>query len=349
MPAARRIQWAKFRVTATAVTALAILGVLLFLMTRGRLFTQWETVRVFVSDASGIVEGTPVRLNGIVVGQVSQVRFLGAADRQRVVEVELRIAHYHRSRIPADSVVSITAQNVQGEQFVDIEQGRSAKIVPPGGELRFQPTPEVLQAIDLAEFERRLRDIDALLADIERGSGSVGQMVKGTRFYRNMVDSIARAEAGLEAALTPQRTLGQLLYSGRQHDEFLASVRRLDERLAAIQRGEGPAGRLVADDRQYEDLHRRTANLRRQLADINAGRGSLGRFVAGDAQYVNWVRRVNRFVAAVDNFAAGEGAFGRLAASEQPYDSLNGMLREMRETFRDFRQDPRKYLRLDVF
>ena len=166
MPAARRIQWAKFRIAATALTALLILGVLLYLMTRGRLFQNWETVRVYASDASGIVEGTPVRLNGIFVGEVSRVHFRGGDNPARVVEVELRIARYHRSRIPADSVVSITPQNVQGEQFVDIRQGRGARIVQPGGELRFQPTPEVLQAIDLGEFERRMREVDALLAQI---------------------------------------------------------------------------------------------------------------------------------------------------------------------------------------
>jgi hypothetical protein len=33
----------------------------------------------------------------------------------------------------------------------------------------------------------------------------------------------------------------------------------------------------------------------------------------------------------------------------ETYDNLNGLAKEFRDTVRDFRQDPRKYLRLKVF
>ena len=36
-------------------------------------------------------------------------------------------------------------------------------------------------------------------------------------------------------------------------------------------------------------------------------------------------------------------------ATPEVYDTLNGMTRELQNTMRDFRQDPKKYLRLKVF
>lgn len=349
MPSARRVQWARFRVTATAITAIAILGVLVYLLSRGRLFVQWEAVRVYVTDASGLVENTPVRLNGIPVGQVRSVRFLPEPRNGRTVEVELRIARYHRQRIPADSTVTITAQNVQGEQFVDIARGQSAQIVQPGGELRFEPTPEVLRALDLAQFEQRLRAIDDLLAEIERGEGSLGQLVRGTQFYRSTLNSIVQAEAGLRTALAPQHALGRLLYRDVGYEEILAPIRRLDARLQAIQRGEGAPGRLYSDPGQYEELRRGAADLHRRLADLNAGRGRWGGLVADPSSYDQLVLRAGRLVETVNALAAGEGTLGRWVASEQPYESLLGALREWGHSIRDFREDPRRYLQMALF
>lgn len=349
MPAARRIQWAKFRIGATAFTALLILGVLLSLMLQGRLFQDWQTVRVFVSDASGLYEDAPVRLNGIPVGQVASVRLSGQPDPARAVELTFRIARYHRQRIPSDSIVSITPQNIQGEQFVEISQGRSTAAVPNGGELTFQPTPEVLRALDLAQFERRMRQIDDLLAEIEKGQGALGQLVKGTKLYDGTVQSLIRAEKSLRAAVAPQQAVGQLLYRDTRYEELLEPVRRLDARLAALERGEGSGGRLLRDPRQYDELLQSAAGLRRQVAEANAGRGRWGRFIADDAQYRRWVTQVNGFIRTVDTYAAGDSGMGRLIAGEQPYESLNGAMLQMQQGLRDFRQNPRKYLRMGVF
>jgi phospholipid/cholesterol/gamma-HCH transport system substrate-binding protein len=45
----------------------------------------------------------------------------------------------------------------------------------------------------------------------------------------------------------------------------------------------------------------------------------------------------------------GEGKGGRLLANAQLYESLNGSLRRMEEFLRDFRENPRKYLRVKPF
>jgi phospholipid/cholesterol/gamma-HCH transport system substrate-binding protein len=349
MPAPRRVRWAQIRIGVTAFTALLILGVLLSLMFRGRLFVQWETLRVFAPDASGIVRGTPVRLNGIPVGEVEAVRLSGLPHPEQRVELILRVSRYHRQRIPVDSMVSITPENIQGEQFVDIAQGDSAAIVPPEGVLPFQPTPEVLRALDLPQFERRMREVDKLLAEIERGEGAVGQLVKGTELYRETVASVLRAEVALRTAMSPQRALGELLYRDTLHENLMEPLRRIDDRLAAIQRGEGPAGRMFQDPRQYEELREAAANLRRQLADLNAGRGRAGRLVAEEADYEALILLLGRLTGTVDAFARGEGALGGLLVGEQPYEALHGMLLQLQHAMRDFREDPRRYMRTAIF
>jgi phospholipid/cholesterol/gamma-HCH transport system substrate-binding protein len=45
---------------------------------------------------------------------------------------------------------------------------------------------------------------------------------------------------------------------------------------------------------------------------------------------------------------AGEGEAGRLLTNAQLYDSLNGKLAGMETFLRDFRENPRKYLRVKI-
>jgi len=49
-------------------------------------------------------------------------------------------------------------------------------------------------------------------------------------------------------------------------------------------------------------------------------------------------------IESVDAFNRGPGM-----TTTQAYDNLNGFARELQGTLRDFRQNPRKYMRLKVF
>ena len=45
---------------------------------------------------------------------------------------------------------------------------------------------------------------------------------------------------------------------------------------------------------------------------------------------------------------AGEGTLGQLMVNPQMYESLNGATREMHELMKDFRRDPKKFLRIQL-
>lgn len=349
MPSSRRTQWAKLRIAATAFTALLILGVFLVLLTGGTVLQPKDTIHAYVPDAAGISVGTPVRLNGIPIGKITGVRFTGSRDPNRVVDVEMQVEHRYLNQLARDSVASITSEDIQGDKFLDITRGRNPQTIRPGGEVPFQATPEVLKALDLAQFTQRLRVIDALLADIQAGKGQVGQLVRGDAIYRDLVIKVKEAEKALYAATSTQRVLGQLLYRDTLYQDIMAPVRRLDEGLARIQRGEGDMGRLVKDPRQYDELQDRIGAMRRELAGWNAGQGGAGRFLKDDAMYAKWNRQVARLLAAVESFNAGEGAAGHLLMSAQPYESINGAMRELAETLRDFREHPSRYMRIKLF
>jgi phospholipid/cholesterol/gamma-HCH transport system substrate-binding protein len=280
---------------------------------------------------------------------VHEVRLTNEADLNRVVEVRFRIEHRYLRQIPVDSVATVSSVDIQGDKSLDLTRGHRTATLKFGDEVRFQPTPDVLKTLDLAGFEVRLRAIDALLADIQQGKGSLGEMFRKDDLYLSLVDKIAGLQKTFRAATSTQQTLGQLLYRDTLYQEILAPVQELDQALAKIERGEGNAGRLIATSTQYDRLRQSAGELRRQLAAINAGQGPAGRFLRRDDMWLEWNRRLGATIASVDSIVAGEGTAGRLLMDTHPYESLDGFLRQMRSSLYDFRSNPKKYLRLVLF
>ncbi len=343
MPSPQRIQWARFRVAAVSFVALLILAVLVVLLSRGSLFRSWEYLHIYAPDAVGVARNSPVRLNGIPIGKVSGVRFSGLRDPGRVIVIDVQMEAEFLSQIPRDSVVALSSENIIGEQFVDISKGRDPNAVGPGGTLRFEAAPPVLKALDLRQFQANLRTIDALLADIQQGKTRVGEFFLGDQLYRDTITRVAELEKAIDEAVGPQGTAGRLIYGEEAYRRVIDPIRRLDEQLAGLQRGEG-AGRYLRDAAPHDQLVTQVADIRRAVARVR----DLP-FVRDDTLYEGWRRQVAGLVLRVDQFNAGGGPVARLSVDQQPYESLSGAVGQWRDALRDFRSDPRKYLRLSIF
>ncbi len=87
MPDPRKVRWSKLRVGIVGASAFIILFVLVFLLTSAKgIFQQYATLRTYMDDASGLGNGTAVRLNGITVGYLDKLQLTGSRDPKRTVE-----------------------------------------------------------------------------------------------------------------------------------------------------------------------------------------------------------------------------------------------------------------------
>src|ERR1017187_9370422 len=120
MSATRGVGWAKFRVTAVTVSALAILSVLLILLSGGTLFQSRVTLYLYVPDATGLAAGADVRVDGIGVGRAASIGLSNSAVPDRAVRLVLSIQRGRLSTITSDSTAELTADNMVGDKFVDI-------------------------------------------------------------------------------------------------------------------------------------------------------------------------------------------------------------------------------------
>ncbi len=316
-----------------------ILGTISWLLTGGSFLEPKTTLYLYLDDASGLGVGSPVRVDGIGVGKVDQVELSGSSDPNRVVRVSLLVDRDRLSSITTDSTAQATSDNPIGDKFVDITSGRSPDHLPPGGEIRFKGSPELMKSIDIAQFQKQLRGVEVLLDDIEQGRNLLGQFIAGDEMYNQLLDKIRRLQDSMHTAADTTSSVGQALYTDVLYRQMVEPLRQLDQSLAKLQSGQGSFGPVLRDNQQYEQARAQVANLRSSLGNLRGGE-----MMRSDREYHDWTQRVRAIIRTVDAFDAGP-----MLTTSESYDNLNGMAKELRGTVKDFRENPRKYMRLKLF
>jgi phospholipid/cholesterol/gamma-HCH transport system substrate-binding protein len=334
MSATRGIGWAKFRVTAVTLAALAILSVLMLLLSGGTIFQPRVTVYLYVPDATGLDTGADVRVDGIDVGSTASIAISGSAAPDRAVRLVLSIRRSHLSTISSDSTAELTADNLVGDKFVDITSGTASTQITSGGEIRYKGSPDLMKSLDLDEFEQQLRMVDDTLRDMQTGRGEVGKFVQGDKMYTDVVARMALLQKDLRAAAGITGSIGSVLYSDRDYRQIEDPLLRLDATLARMQ-----SSPWLRDTGQYQQFLDAAHDLRKSVADTRAGQ-----LFQSDGLYEDWTRRLSALARAVDDFNAGPQF-----TSSQLYDNLTGMSHEMGAMAHDVLKNPRKYLGIKIF
>lgn len=332
-------------------SALTIVGALVWLLTGGGigLFASKIDVRTYMPDATGLGVGGPVRLNGIDVGAVKRIVISRYLDAQRAVRVDLRVESKYAPRIPVDSQTSIGSDTLIGDKFVDIAAGKDRRIVAEGSELRSEPADTAADKADLIySIQNSLRKVDDILIAVASPDTPLGHYVMEDKEYQSAIHSIEAFEASMRGLVARGTPTGDVVF-GTNYSKWDKSIRGIDDTLAAIQRGEGSAGRLYTSDDQYNQILAKVRDLRKSIADFRAQMAKTGSSLQNDEAY----QKLTRMLASVDRSLAalnrGEGQFGQLLTSPQLYESLAGSLNNLDAFLKDFRSNPRKYLRAKVF
>jgi phospholipid/cholesterol/gamma-HCH transport system substrate-binding protein len=339
MPSASRVNWAKFRVLVVSTVATMILLTLCYLLTGGTVLQPKAMIYLYVPDATGLDKDSPVLVDGIAVGKVANVELSGQNNPDRVVRVAMRVERERLTAITTDSLAEIDSDGLIGDKYVAITSRQSTGHIQPNGEIQMKPPSDAMKTLDLPQLEAQLKNIQALLTDIEGGKSEVAQAVLGDQIYSNLRNSIGRIQSAFHAAVRSTSALGDALYNDRLYHQINDPMVKLDQALAAVQSGQGAGGALLRDTAQYESLIKDVRDLRASIAQVRGGE-----WMQSDEMYRDWTRTLASFIQQVDRLNAVP-----LLNSTALYESLTGMARETAGNLKDFRVDPRKYMRLKIF
>jgi len=339
MPSPQRVSWAKFRVIAVSMVAVLILSTLAFLLTGGTLFEPKSTLFLYLPDATGVLPGLPVRVNGIGVGKVARVELSGSKEPNRTVKVTMTIERDRLPTIAPDSTAQVASDTAIGDKYVAINAGKRPDHVAPNDEIPYKGAEELLKTQDVKQFKKQVDAIDAVIRDIEEGKSLVGQFVKGDQMYRSLLGRVDGIERGVKAVANTESAVGRELYTDRLYQQIHAPLAALDNRLAQWQAGQGSAGPWLRDPAQYQEFRDRVAKLRSAVTDLRKQP-----MMTTEQAYNDWNRQVQTLVRRVDEFNATPPML-----TAEVYESLNGAAKEIQRQTKEFRENPKKFLRLKVF
>jgi phospholipid/cholesterol/gamma-HCH transport system substrate-binding protein len=349
-----KTRWAQLRVGIMAIVALVILGSLIFLLTSGgSVFRGTVTLYTYMGDSGAMAQGSPVRLNGIVIGNVKNVGLSGDKAPGRAIRIELEVYEDMLKSIPSDSQAFISAENLLGTKFINITMGKATDTIKAGGEVKARQVEgfdEVIaSSYDLmTSLKGILGRMDNIIAQIEKGEGSIGRFIVDPRFYDELTKTVVEVRQIAQAVGDGKGTVGKLLYDPAMYDQINKTVADLDAVILDVRAGRGTAGKLVADDALYVEARQSIAELKLLLAELNQGKGTMGKLLKDDQIANDLSSTLTKVNTTIDNINDGKGTIGQLMVNPQLYESLNGFSTELRDFMKDVRANPKKYLRVKL-
>jgi len=316
--------------------ALLILGTLAYLLTGGTLFQAKSTVYLYLPDATGLLKGLPVRVNGIGVGKIASVELSGSRDPNRMIKVTMTIERDSLASISTDATAQVASETAVGDKYVAITAGVQPAHVQPNGEIPYKGSEELLKTEDLIQFQKRVAAIDDVFKDMESGKTPVGEFIQGDAVYRKLLSRVDDVERGVKAIANTEDAVGRELYTDRLAEQMHALVSNVDNRLAQLQAGQGSAGQFLRSPAQYDDLRQRIAKLQTTLTDLKKQP-----LLASDQAYLDWNKGVAALIQRVEDFNATP-----IMITPASYEALNGAVAEIQQTAKAFRENPKKFLRI---
>jgi phospholipid/cholesterol/gamma-HCH transport system substrate-binding protein len=354
MPPSSKTSWAQLRVGILAAAALLILFVLVFYITSNKsLFAREERIVTYFDVATGIAKGSPVRLNGLTIGNVSSVGFSGEGTRGRFIRVEMNIASQYLPLIPTDSRASVGSENLLGSRLIDIFKGNAPTAIAPGGELPADTTTELEDLLNqgrttLGAAELILRRLEGIVAQVELGKGSIGRLLHDEQLYNRLNAIAGEVQKTAHAINDSGGTIGKLIYDDKLYRDLDSLLVRFDAIAASVQAGEGTAGKLMKDPALYDETRQTIASLRKTIDNLNQGKGTAGKLLTDEKLHAELSATVASLNTLLDNLNQGKGSMGQLLVNDQLYENLNGVSMELTGLLKDFRSDPKKFLRIKL-
>ncbi len=304
------------------VISVALLGLMLEMGNRWKLFDHGAAYTTFLASSTGLKQGDAVKLAGVEVGTISRISIVDGRVR---VDFEVK----PDTHIKQDTVAGIRMSSMLGGQFLGLSFGSPASPdLPPGSTVKSTESSgvdaimdnvvgltkdakqlildlnrnqnEVMTKIAAMLDENRvsvresLTGLASITAKIDHGDGSLAMLLNDKTLYTNataLTGSLREVSAKLERG---EGTIGKLLTEDDLYQQAIAAVQGMNDGMKnfseislRINKGEGTVGKLVNDPALYDELRETVANLKEITRKINAGEGTVGKLVNDDKLYLN--------------------------------------------------------------
>lgn len=243
-------------------TVLLVLAIFL-IGSKDSLFTDSIYIKSYFDNVEGLRTGASVRLNGLSVGSVSEVRLLEM--NQYRVEVTMRIDKDVRQFIRLDSEAAIETEGIIGSKIVVLTPGsKQNATIQDGGVIMSQPAVNMNKIIaetqDIMTYLKELTsEFATVLGKVNKGEGTLGMLVNDEQLYLESVSIVRSADTSLNILVDRLDEMsGFVIGLGTGVEDIVANVdsAAMDVRnlIGRIEQGEGALGAMIADESVYDSI-----------------------------------------------------------------------------------------------
>ena len=222
-----------------------------------------------------------------------------------------------------------------------------------------------------------------ILNKANQGEGTLGRIVNDETLYRSLDGAVSETKATMTRLQTTidkinngEGSAGKLVNDPALYDSLNKTVSQLEAISADLKAGRGSAGKFLTDDAMYNETRETIAELRKSVvkisaiaddvksvtADLKEGKGTAGKLFKDEKLYDEAKSAIERFnsttariEAILADAQAGKGTIGRLVTDETLYNSINQTASNVNQftsegtkLLYDFRQNPKKFLRIKL-
>jgi phospholipid/cholesterol/gamma-HCH transport system substrate-binding protein len=321
------------------IVGIVLAGIAVFVIGENRRF--WDrkvTYHATWDDVVGLKAGSAVRMGGIDVGSVSDVRHSpDPADAK--VYVEFQIARSEAMRIRADSTVTIAGKGLLGDKMLEISVGSSTEpLVPENGAITSIPPSDLgkmfTDAQDIAREAKlamqNVQKMTAMIADPEFN----GELHSSVKALHEILDGVARRDGVAHRMIFDTRqaervssALANLEAASANLNAASADIREITAR---VKSGPGLAHTLMYDGELAQGTTGTMVELSRSLTALRTGNGLGHAIVYGDDSTQHVMGNVSAMSddmrEIVANVKAGRGTLGGLLVDPSIYEDIKSLV-----------------------
>jgi phospholipid/cholesterol/gamma-HCH transport system substrate-binding protein len=224
-------------------------------------------VYTYFDSLGELRKGNPVKLEGLVIGRVSDIRL---DDRKLKVAMEIK----QDAPVKNDSVASIQLTSLLGTSYVNVTFG-SAESAENFGKY---PLP----SLEPTDLNKILTKLDSAIGSIDSALGAFSGFGDKEDGIKNIVSNL---DIVLEDLAEGKGTLGKLIKDDELYNDTTVAMKNLKNITAKLNDSGGTFGKLVNDDQLYDQATEAATELNEILKKVNDGEGTLGLLVNDDSLY----------------------------------------------------------------
>jgi phospholipid/cholesterol/gamma-HCH transport system substrate-binding protein len=354
----KQLTWTELRVGLFVLVGLFVTAAAIFYVTGAGFLGPKYRLKTYLPEVEGLSNGAPVRIDGVEVGNVDSIRLVQPAqgkapEKNRNIEVVMRIDQKFQKDILTDSAASLVTEGLLGNRYVNISRGFTGVALKenqevPGAEEKAMKEVVERSADVLANLQALSENVQDLVAGIKRGEGTLGKLLTDDQAYNHLNSVLAKGDAMLANIQAGQGTLGKLVTSDEMYTKVNTGIDNVNVILADVRAQKGTIGKLLYDPTLYDQAKEALANGNAMISDVRAGKGSLGKLATDDTLYNKLRDTSANLASATAKLNDNTTTAGKLFSDPKLYDNLAGLTGDMRLLIGDFRQNPKKFLHIKV-